>query len=294
MEMTGELERIRTQAVGIEVEQELLELFQAGKEEVCEIPTREGMTQVFVYYPKEERDKYPVFINLHGGGFVKGHREQDVVFCRNICQNMGCMVYDIDYKTAPEKKYPYALHEVYDVIKYLWNHAKEYHLDQAAFVTAGHSAGGNLTLGAALMAGRQKEFRLAGLICDYPPVDLYKDPAKKRFADDPTVRPPIADARMYNDWYIDPDRRRESTASPVFAMDEELAVLPPVLLITAGHDVLGEEAEHLAYRMIEAGTTVLAKRVIGADHGFVVRRKPGFEQAEKLIFAFLRYLYSSQ
>lgn len=287
----NDLERIRANAVGLKVEEGMLELFSAGREEEIMIPGREEPIHVFVYYPSEERGQYPVFINLHGGGFVKGHREQDVVFCRNICQNMKCMVFDIDYKTAPEKKYPYALHEAYDVVKYLWNHGEEWRLDRDAFVMGGHSAGGNLTLGTAIMAGRLKEFRLKGVICDYPPVDLEKDPQEKRFGNDPTIRPPVADARMYNDWYIDPKRRKESTASPAFATEEELASLPPVLMITAGHDMLGEEAELLAYRMIEAGTTVVAKRVIGADHGFVVRRKPGFEEAEGLIFAFLKQMF---
>ena len=62
-------------------------------------------------------------------------------------------------------------------------------------------------------------------------------------------------------------------------------------MITAEADVLGEEAEKLAYRMIEAGVTVVAKRVMGAQHGFVVRRKPGFEEGEKLIFAFMEEIW---
>ena len=287
----NDLERIRSQAVGLKVDQDQLALFHAEKEEETDLPTRDGSTHVYIYYPKPRKELYPVFINLHGGGFVKGHREQDVVFCRNICQNAGCMVFDIDYRTAPEKKYPYALHEAYDVVKYLWENAETWQLDRKRFVMAGHSAGGNLTLATAILMGHQREFQLAGIICDYPPVDMVRDPGEKRFADDPTVRPPVADARKYNEWYIDSDRRKESTASPAYATEEELASLPPVLMITAGHDVLGEEAEQLVYRMVEAGVTVTARRVLGADHGFTVRRKPGFEVAEKLIFGFLKSVF---
>lgn len=287
----NDLERIRTNAAGLKVDEELLTLFSAGREEEIQIPGRNGDVHVFVYYPKKEQETYPVLINLHGGGFVKGHREQDLVFCRNMCQNMECMVFDIDYKTAPEKMYPYALHEAYDVMKYLWEHAENWKLDRSRFVTIGHSAGGNLTLGTAIMAGQSKEFQLAGIICDYPAVDLATDPSEKRFGNDPTVRPPVADARMYNDWYIAPEQRKESTASPLYATMEELAALPPVMMITAGHDALGEESEFLVKRIMEAGTTVIAKRVMGADHGFIVRRKPGFEEAEKLIFGFLKALF---
>ena len=287
-----DLSRIRTNAVGLKMSQEELNLFHARKEEELDIPTREGTTHVYLYYPEEERERCPVFINLHGGGFVKGHREQDVVFSRNICQNAGCMVFGIDYKTAPEKKYPYALHETYDVVSYLYKNAEKWNLDREKFVMAGHSAGGNLIFGTAIMAGKTGEFTLAGLIADYPPVDLYKDPKDKRLADDPAIRPPVADARMYNDWYIDPERRKESTASMIYASQEELAALPPTLLITAEYDFLGEEGEAFAYRLLEAGVTVTAKRVMGADHGFTVRRKPGFEEAEKLIFNFLKLRYN--
>lgn len=288
----NDLERIRANAVGMNLDDETLNLFSARKEEQIDLPTREGTTHLYVYYP-EEQESYPVFINLHGGGFVKGHRDQDVVFCRNLAQNVGCMVFDIDYKTAPEKMYPYALHEAYDVVKYLWDHAAEWKLDRTKFVMGGHSAGGNLTLGTSILNYHEKAFELAGIIVDYPAVDLFKDPGEKRLADDPTIRPPVSDARMYNDWYIAPEYRKDSTASPAYATDEELSSLPPVLVITAGHDMLGEEMEQLAYRMIEAGVTVHAKRVLGADHGFVVRRKPGFEIGEKLIFTFLNDIYQS-
>lgn len=288
----SDLEKLRSGAVGLTVEPELLNLFSAGREEEMQIPTRGGDTHVFVYYPKEERESYPLFVDLHGGGFVKGHREQDVVFCRNICQNAGCIVVDVDYRTAPEHMYPYALNETYDVVKYLWDHAAEWKLDRSGFVVGGHSAGGNLTLGTAILSGKMKEFSLSGIICDYPAVDLVTDPSEKRFADQPGIRPPADDMRKYNDWYIAPELRKESTASPAFATEEELASLPPVLMITAGNDLLGEEAEQLVYRMLEAGTTVTAKRVMGASHGFIVRRSQGFEQAEKLIFTFLKNCFS--
>lgn len=285
-----DLNSVRKNAVGVGLSDEELNRFRAAAEEQIDIPNRYGeTTHLYLYYPQGE-GPYPVFFNLHGGGFVKGHRDQDVVFCRNICQNAKIMVVDIDYKTAPEKMYPYALHESYDAVKYMHDNAEKYQIDTERMIMCGHSAGGNLTLGTAFLMGKNNDFSLKGIICDYPPTDLAKDPGEKRYADDPTVRPPVPQARMYNEWYCVPERRMESTASPTYASEEELAALPAVLLITAGHDVLSEEAEQLAFRMIEAGTTLVVKRVLGADHGFTVRRKPGFETAEKLIFAFLNQM----
>lgn len=289
--MEVSLEQVRESAIGKSLPEEELNRFHAYREEQLDIVNRYGeTTHVYLYYPEQEKN-CPAMFNLHGGGFVKGHRDQDTVFCRNICQNANCVVIDIDYRTAPEKRYPYALHESYDMIKHFWDHAPEYGLDRERFVIAGHSAGGTLALGVSLMMQEENEFSFKGLICNYPPVDLHRDPAKKRLADDPTVRPPIAQARKYNDWYADPEQRCEALCSPALASDEQLGKLPPVLLITAGHDVLGEEAEQMAYRMLEAGTTVLAKRVIGAEHGFVIQRRTGHETAEKLIFAFLDQMF---
>lgn len=289
MGQSGEeaLSRIRSSAVGLNVSEEELALFHVGKEQEWELPINGRMIHLYVYYPEETMEKYPAFVNLHGGGFVKGHRAQDVVFCRNICQNGHCAVFDIDYHTAPEYRYPYALNEVYDAVSYLWEHAEELSIDRERLVIGGHSAGGNLTLGAAFLAQERGGFEPAGLVVDYPAVDLKQDPSEKRGAGAPDIKPPIEDCIRYNDWYIDEKYREEPTASPVYASEEQLRNLPPVLLIMAGHDVLGEEAERLAAKMIFAGATVIAKRVLEAYHGFVVRRAKGYEEAEKLIFPFL-------
>ncbi|RGY98095.1 hypothetical protein DXA13_12420 [Clostridium sp. AM58-1XD] len=184
-------------------------MFETGKEYEWNLSVGGRDIHLYVYYPKELKSAYPVFINLHGGGFVKGHRQQDVVFCRNICQNACCAVFDIDYHTAPEYRYPYALNEVYDTASYLWQHAEELQLDKTKLVIGGHSAGGNLTLAAAFMAQEKGGFVPAGLLVDYPAVDLEQDPAEKRGANGPDVKPPIEDCRKYNDWYVDADKRRD-------------------------------------------------------------------------------------
>ncbi|RGY98096.1 hypothetical protein DXA13_12425 [Clostridium sp. AM58-1XD] len=82
--------------------------------------------------------------------------------------------------------------------------------------------------------------------------------------------------------------------SPCFASEEQLQALPPVLMIMAGHDVLGEEAERLAARMIRSGTTLTVKRVLEASHGFVVRRAEGYQEAEQLIFPFLSKIFQNR
>lgn len=246
------------------------------------IPTRDGETHVFVYKPHSEKEILPLYINIHGGGFVKGHRQQDIVFCKNICSRAECVVVDIDYTTAPEQKYPYALHQCYDVVKWAYQNPEKLTIDRKKIAVGGHSAGGNFTAALAIMANQTKEFEIKLQILDYPPVDLYSPPELKRNAyTNKRVLPERG--RLYNDLYIDEGQRLEPTASSLFAPEEMLFGLPPALVITCGDDSLGEEAERYAARLIQAGVPITACRFLNSHHGFTVRRLDEFEQAEQMI-----------
>ena len=280
------VEALRANGAGKTLPEEELQRFHAGYEDERMIPVRAGETHIY-YYAPAQTGEFPLFINLHGGGFIKGHRDLDTVFCRNIVEHSGYCVVDIDYHTAPEKRYPYALEESYDVVKYIYTHPEEFHADLAKVVLAGHSAGGNLVAGIELLARQEKAFQPSLLIMEYPPLDFITDPEEHRYANAPDMRVSVEKSRKYNNWYIDRSQVREPTASPITAMKEELAEFPPVVMILAERDSLTEAAIQFATKLIDAGVTVLAKRVKGTQHGFTVRRAAGFEVAEKMIFAAL-------
>lgn len=138
--------------------------------------------------------------------------------------------------------------------------------------------------GIALLAKEKTDFKIAQMILAYPPLDLYTDPGEKPFQNTEEGRKRAETGKLYNEWYIDPGRRREIYASPVFAAEEQLKGLPPFLILTAEKDPLGAEAESFALQLIRAGVPVAARRFLGAGHGFLVRRNAGFEEAEKMIF----------
>lgn len=283
MKNDDDLKRIRENAVGIELDEELARQFPVKRQYEVQMPTRHGSVRVYVFRPLgEEKEACPVIINFHGGGFVKGYRGRDTLFSRNLACHTGCVVMDVDYKTAPEQKYPYALEEGYDAVEYIFAHSQEFGIDGKRIILSGQSAGGNLVTGVALMASEKGAFPIRLVILSYPPLDLARDPGGKRLADQDPER--VETARLYNDWYIDENRRQEIYASPVYAPKEKLKGLPPFLIITAEKDPLGDEAEQFARQLLEAGVSVTAKRVAGAKHGFLVRRSQGFEVAEKLIF----------
>ncbi len=286
MDKAYELERIRENAVGKELDEELAGQFPVKKQYEVQIPTRHGEVHCYVFVPMTGDGKRPVIINFHGGGFVKGYRGRDILFSRNLACHTDCVVVDVDYKVAPEYKYPYAVEEGYDAVNYISGHEEEFGIDKRKIFLSGQSAGGNLAAGITIMAKKQNGFSVLLTMLSYPPLDLAKDPADKGCAGLEAER--VETARLYNDWYIESGRRTEIYASPVYASREELAGLTPFLIITAQKDMLSEEAVKFACQLIDAGVTVTAKKVESAVHGFLVRRSEGFGTAEKLIFGMVR------
>ncbi|MGL5436890.1 MAG: alpha/beta hydrolase [Lachnospiraceae bacterium] len=284
--------KLREVEVSKMVSDELLQRFKVRETLGKNVPTRDGETHVFIHYPNVESDEpLPLFVNIHGGGFVKEHRPRDIVFCKNICSNIECVVIDIDYVPAPEQKYPYALHQCYDVVKWAVENHEELNIDPSRLVLTGHSAGGNMVAGIALMNRDNKDFDISLQILDYPPLDLYTPPQLKRNAYKNAAMSPEK-ASIYNNLYVDAESTLLPTVSPLYAPDEMLLGLPEALIITCGDDALGEETEKYTYRLIQAGVTVTARRFLHSSHGFVMSRKDEYDEAEKLIFDALRRVYS--
>lgn len=282
----------------------------ACKTEERMVPTRDGETRIYLHTPAEGRAPYPLFVNIHGGGFIRGHRLQDSVFSKNICCHAQCVVIDIDYAPAPERRYPYALNQCYDVVKWASAGHEALGTDPARTALCGHSAGGNLVAGIAILNNLRHDFDIALQILDYPCLDLYtpaqlkgnayQNPQKlpqeiarlldSVYVDDGYRTDPTAyarAARLYADAYIDEAYRLDPTASPLFAPDEMLAGLPEALIFTCGQDIWRDEAEAYAHRLLQAGVPVFARRFAGSQHGFVVRRNGQFEEAESRILAAL-------
>lgn len=309
------IKHLRDTGAGNTVSEEAMNMYPVRKTDDMTVPTRDGETHVYIHYPDSGQSRYPIFINIHGGGFIKRHREQDTVFSKNICSRAGCAVIDIDYAPAPEQKYPYALHQCYDVVKWAVGNSELLQLDPAYISLCGHSAGGNLAAAIAILNNVRQDFNIALQILDYPCLDLYTPPQFKRnayknprklppefaklchsvyvdgeYGFDPTASSRVA--QLYTGVYIDDECRLDPTASPLFAPGEMLTGLPEALIFTCGDDIWGEEAEKYAYRLLEAGVPVTARRFLNSSHSFVVRRKDQFEEAENMIFHALDRIFA--
>ncbi len=267
------------------VSQEDMDKYPARREELS-VPVSHGTARVISFSHGTPSPERPLFINLHGGGFIGKHMDRDERFCRQIACTYNGLVLDIDYVLAPENPYPAAVEECWDILQWIRAQKEELMYDTGRIFLLGHSSGGNLAVGMCMKAGETDLLRPRALILDYPPLDLVKDPAEKKqsLCDMPAER-----ARGYNRKYIDPARAAEPYASPLYAPDYLLEKLPTTLLITAGEDRLCEEGEEFALRLARAGVTVTSRRFTASVHGFTINRMCEWEKAMALIEGFIAH-----
>lgn len=239
---------------------------EAQREEI-RIPTSLVEARANVYRPLNVEGALPVFINLHGGGFIMGQPEMDDPWCAFIAERTGCVVVNVDYVLAPEYKFPAPVHQCYEIATWIHEHAKELNIDPERMAIGGHSAGGNLSAAVCILnRERGDALPIRYQILDYPPLDLATDPGDKP---DFAEAIPADMARTFNAMYIDnAEDARDRLASPVWASDEALQGLPPALVITAGKDSLAAEAAKYAQRLEAAGVPVVYRDYPGEAHGF--------------------------
>ena len=245
------------------------------------IPTREGDSRVIIVSPGVKKETYPLFINMHGGGFVRGYEERDTVFSAILSDTLSCIVIDIDYRLAPEHPFPAGLNECYDVVKWAFDNAESLKVDRKRIALGGHSAGGNFTAAIALMANQTKDFSLCLQIMDYPFLDGVTDPADKVTPDSLL---PVERMRSFSRLYMgDEEDYSNPFFSLVHAVPKMLSGLPPALIITAGKDCLKDEAERYAIMLVQAGVEVRMRCFLESDHGFIIHGLAEYKEAQKLI-----------
>lgn len=252
------------------------------KEIIVKTPAGNVRTLCFGFGNKE---KEPVFFDLHGGGFVMHSADVDIDICRYFHKNCSCKVVSIDYAKAPEHPYPQAVNEVYEVIKYFTAHAQEYGMDTNRMCIGGHSAGGNLTAVTCLKSLKEKEFSFCGQILDYPPLDLSINPFEKPCPEG-AIPPKIAAA--FDACYL-PDGSYEECpyVSPVYSKREDMVGLPDALIIAAGHDSLHDEAVHYYQLLCQAEVPAQLLEYPDAAHAFTMKDSPDAKDALQKMAQFL-------
>ncbi|MDR3269015.1 MAG: alpha/beta hydrolase [Tannerella sp.] len=254
----------------------------------CFLDTEAGRIRALAYN-MDTPETLPLYVNLHGGGFVLGRPEMDDPYLLHVAKTAHVKILSPDYSLAPEAPFPAALNEIFAVVKHVKLHAGEFGIDAQRIALGGHSAGGNFSAAVALMDGEKRELGLAGLVLDYPPMDVYTDAGEKPL---PKGSIPPKMSRLFDACYCENrEERKNPLVSPCYATPDQVRLFPPTLVITAGRDSLCGEAEKFKDLLISAGVDVTFKRFEDSKHGFTLSNKPDAREGWQLIIDFLnRYL----
>ena len=244
--------------------------------------------EVLVRVPPPLEQPAGVIVYYHGGGWVIGSIDESDTVGRKLAERTSCTVVLVDYRLAPEHRYPVAVDDSYAALEWAGERVEELARRDAPLFVAGDSAGGNLAAVMALRARDRGGPTIAAQILIYPVTDAdfdrpsYTDPANRLLL-----------TREGMEWFWahyvpDAARRVEPDASPLRA--DDLAGLPPAVVLTAEHDVLRDEGEAYAERLEAAGVAVNFQRHEGQTHGFFTLlmlpgSERGFQQVVKAVRA---------
>jgi acetyl esterase len=229
------------------------------------IPGPAGEIPVRIYTPAG-KPPFPVLVYFHGGGWVIGSLESHDGTCRDLANGAGSIVVSVDYRLAPENRFPAAAEDAYAATKWVAENAASIGADAGRVAIGGDSAGGNLTAVVALMARDRGGPRLAFQLLVYPVTDVARDTRSYEENADGYFLTRKAMEWFWGHYLGRPTDGENAYASPLRAAS--LAGLPPALVITAEFDPLRDEGEAYARRLEEAGVHVRLKRYDGMIHGF--------------------------
>ncbi|MBV9784991.1 MAG: alpha/beta hydrolase [Acidisphaera sp.] len=210
--------------------------------------------------------KLPVLVYFHGGGWVWSSVDTHDRIARELAAAGDVAVVSVDYALSPEAKFPQALEECAEVVRWLARHGEDWGLDGSSLLVGGDSAGGNLALATALLLRDSGGPALCGVLATYPVCDCdFTTSSYREFASGYWL---TADKmRFYWDVYVPHAADRlHPLAAPLRA---DLAGLPPVLVTLAELDVLRSEGEALARKLTAAGVDAELAIFPGMIHGFV-------------------------
>ena len=210
----------------------------------------------------------PVFIFIHGGGWVLGDFPTHQRLVRDLVVASGYVAAFVNYTPSPEAQYPQAVHEIYAATKWVAEHGAEINVDGANLAVVGNSVGGNMTAVTCLMAKEKGGPHIKLQVMFWPIVDAdfttesYQLYGQDRFLTTSLMK------WLYDQYTTNPEERAQVYASPLHATTEQLQGLPPALIQVAEADVLRDEGEAYGRKLDAAGVPTTTVRYSGMIHDF--------------------------
>ncbi|VTU27809.1 Carboxylesterase NlhH [Variovorax sp. PBL-H6] len=238
---------------------------QLGRVEDFEIPARDGHSMSARLYAPSH-DVLPVLLFFHGGGFTVGSIATHDTLCRVLSQKSGCAVVSVDYRLAPEHKFPTASNDAWDAVQFVARSAAELGLDGSRLALGGDSAGGTLAAVCAILA-RDAGLRVALQILIYPGTTAHQDtPSHRRFAEGPLLGEQLI-TWFFAQYVNTPADRDDWRFAPLNAEDVE--GVAPAWIGLAECDPVVDEGIAYADKLRAAGVPVDLEIYRGVIHEFV-------------------------
>ena len=240
---------------------------QLKRVETRDIPGPHGAIPVRIYWPDDAGDgALPMFAHFHGSGFVVLGLESHDNVCRELAEGAGCIVVAVDYRKAPENKFPKPTDDAWAATEWAVANCAELGGDAARLAVGGDSAGGNLAAVAAQRAARQSAPKIALQLLVYPVTDMSDDSdSYRRFANGYNLTADMM--RWFMRSYLNgDDERTNPTAAPLRARD--VSAVAPALILTASHDPLLDDGIRYGEKLCAAGVPATHINYSGQIHGF--------------------------
>jgi len=240
----------------------------SGIEESEKTITSEGQTvKLTIMRPKGVKRKLPVFIYIHGGGWVLGDYQTHKRMVRDLVEGTGYAAVFVNYSPSPEAKYPVAVNQIYAASKWVSLHGDEINVDGSDMGIIGNSVGGNMATATALMGNAKGKqlFKVEVLMWPVTNAD-FEDGSWKQFGAQRFLTAPLM--KWMWDNYIPVEKRNEIYACPLLATPADMKGLPPTLIMVAENDILRDEGEAYGRKLDDAGITETTIRFNGMIHDF--------------------------
>lgn len=222
--------------------------------------------KLYIVRPEKAKGKLPVFIFIHGGGWVLGDYQTHKRLVRDLVVESGYACVFIEYSRSPEAKYPIALNECYAATKWVAEHGDEINVNGKRLAIVGNSAGGNMTIGTCLKAkdNRGPDIKCQILLWPYSDAGINTESFKK-YGEERFLTKSLM-IWMRDNYLSDKTQHDDIYVSPVRATTNQLKGLPPTLIEVAENDILRDAGEELGRKLDEAGVDVTTVRFNGVIH----------------------------
>lgn len=229
------------------------------------IPGPAGPVPVRIYTPQGQ-GPFPIVVHIHGGGWVIGSLNSCDDVCRALCSFSEAVIVSVDYRLAPEHRFPAGLEDCYAAMQWTAENARSFNGDATRIALSGDSSGGNLAAATALYARDHGGPKTIFQALVYPVTNYGFDTASYHLKANGFGLTRDAMIFFWKSYLTTPETGSAPYASPLQA--PALKGLPPALIITAEHDPLRDDGEAYAARLDQAGVPVQLTRYLDMNHGF--------------------------